>query len=99
MSTTRPTLTAEHREVTGKAVSRLRKAGRLPAVVYGHGEGSANVTVDAHEFDLLRKHTGPNTLVDLTIDGQKAKPVLINGVQVHPVNRRAAPRSTCSWSR
>ena len=89
MSTTRPTLAAEHREVTGKAVSRLRKAGRLPAVVYGHGEGSANVTVDAHEFDLLRKHTGPNTLVDLTIDGQKAKPVLINGVQVHPVNRRA----------
>ena len=89
MSTTRPTLAAEHREVTGKAVSRLRKAGRLPAVVYGHGEGSANVTVDAHEFDLLRKHTGPNTLVDLTIDGKKAKPVLINGVQVHPVNRRA----------
>jgi len=89
MSTTRPTLAAEHREVTGKAVSRLRKAGRLPGVVYGHGEGSANVTVDAHEFDLLRKHTGPNTLVDLSIDGKKAKPVLINGVQVHPVNRRA----------
>ena len=89
MAIERPTLVAEHREVTGKAVARLRKAGRLPAVVYGHGEGSANVTVDAHEFDLLRKHTGPNTLVDLTIDGQKAKPVLINGVQVHPVNRRA----------
>jgi len=88
MSTTRPTLTAEHREVTGKAVNRLRKAGLLPAVVYGHGEGSANVTVDAHEFDLLRKHTGPNALVDLSVDGKKAQPVLINSVQVHPVNRR-----------
>jgi large subunit ribosomal protein L25 len=88
MSTARPTLAAEHREVTGKAVNRLRRAGLLPAVVYGHGEGSANVTVDAHEFDLLRKHTGPNALVDLSIDGKKAKPVLINGVQVHPVNRR-----------
>jgi large subunit ribosomal protein L25 len=88
MSTARPTLAAEHREVTGKAVNRLRKAGLLPAVVYGHGEGSANVTVDAHEFELLRKHTGPNALVDLSIDGKKAKPVLINGVQVHPVNRR-----------
>ena len=84
----RPTLAAEHREVTGKAVSRLRKAGRLPAVVYGRGEGSANVTVDAHEFDLLRKHTGPNALVDLSVDGKKAQPVLINSVQVHPVNRR-----------
>ena len=88
-TSSRPTLAAEPRDVLGKKVAALRRAGRLPAVVYGHGEGSANVTVDAHEFDLLRKHTGPNTLVDLTIDGQKAKPVLINGVQVHPVNRRA----------
>ena len=88
MSTARPTLAAEHREITGKAVHRLRKAGQLPAVVYGPGEGSANVTIDAHDFDLLRKHTGPNTLVDLSIDGKKALPVLINSVQVHPVHRR-----------
>ena len=88
MSTARPTLVAEHREVTGKRVNRLRKEGRLPAVVYGHGEASSNVSVDAHEFDLLRKHTGPNALVDLSIDGKKAQPVLINSVQVHPVHRR-----------
>ncbi len=89
MSTARPTLAAEHREVTGKAVSRMRKAGRLPAVVYGHGQGSANVSVDTHEFEQLRKHTGPNALVDLSVDGKKSQPVLISSVQVHPVNRRA----------
>jgi large subunit ribosomal protein L25 len=89
MSTARPTLAAEHREVTGKAVSRLRRAGRLPAVVYGRGQDSTNVSVDTHEFEQLRRHTGPNALVDLSIDGKKAQPVLINGVQVHPVNRRA----------
>jgi len=88
MSTARPTLAAEHREVTGKHVARLRKEGLLPAVVYGHGEASSNVTIDAHEFDLLRKHTGPNALVDLSVDGKKAQPVLINSVQVHPVHRR-----------
>ena len=88
MSTARPTLAAEHREVTGKAVNRLRQAGRLPAVVYGHGVESSNVSVDAHEFEILRRHTGPNTLVDLSVDGKKPKPVLINGVQLHPVNRR-----------
>lgn len=88
MSTARPTLAAEHREVTGKAVNRLRKDGRLPAVVYGHGVESSNVTIDAHEFDLLRKHTGPNSLVDLSVDGKKANPVLINHVQIHPVHRR-----------
>jgi len=88
MSTARPTLTAEHREVTGKAVHRLRKAGRLPAVVYGHGVDSTSLSVDAHEFDQLRRHTGPNALVDLSVDGKKAKPVLVSSVQVHPVNRR-----------
>lgn len=88
MSTARPTLAAEHREITGKAVARLRRTGKLPAVVYGHGVDSSNVTVDAHDFDLLRRHTGPNALVDLSVDGRKAKPVLINHVQVHPVNRR-----------
>lgn len=88
MSTARPTLAAEHREVIGKAVNRLRHAGRLPGVVYGHGEESTSVSVDAHEFELLRRSTGPNALVDLSVDGKKAKPVLIHGVQVHPVNRR-----------
>ncbi|MEJ7749340.1 MAG: 50S ribosomal protein L25 [Candidatus Limnocylindrales bacterium] len=88
MPTARPTLAAANREVTGKAVSRLRQAGRLPAVVYGHGVDSANVSVDAHEFDLLRRHSGPNALVDLSIDGDKSQPVLISGVQVHPVHRR-----------
>jgi large subunit ribosomal protein L25 len=88
MATARPTLAAEHREVTGKAVSRLRKDGRLPAVVYGHGVGSTNVSIDAHDFDLLRKHAGPNALVDLSVDGKTANPVLINGVQIHPVHRR-----------
>lgn len=87
MSTARPTLEAAHREVTGKAVSRLRREGQLPAVVFGHGVDSASVTVDRHEFELLRRSIGPNALVDLTIDGRKPRPVLIHGVQHHPVTR------------
>ena len=88
MATARPTLAAEPREVTGKAVRKLRAAGRLPAVVYGHGVDSTNVTIDAHEFDLLRKKAGPNALIDLSVDGKKSDPVLIHDVQIHPVNRR-----------
>jgi large subunit ribosomal protein L25 len=88
MPTARPTLAANHRDVTGKAVSRLRKEGLLPAVVYGRGVDSASVTVDAHAFELLRRHSGPNALVDLSVDGDTARPVLINSVQVHPVHRR-----------
>ena len=89
MATARPTLAAQHREITGKAVARLRRAGQLPAVVYGHGVASNNVTVDSHEFDVLRKRIGPNALVDLSVDGSTALPVLIHDVQIHPVHRRS----------
>ncbi|HKG57256.1 MAG TPA: 50S ribosomal protein L25 [Candidatus Limnocylindrales bacterium] len=88
MPTARQTLAAEPRETTGKAVAKLRRDGKIPAVVYGHGVDSSNVTVDAHEFELLRKHLGANALVDLSVAGDKSSPVLVHDVQVHPVNRR-----------
>ncbi len=84
----RPKLAAQRREVVGKKVALLRRAGRLPAVVYGHGVASSNVSIDAHEWELFRKHAGANTLVDLMVDQTKATPVLVHGVQVHPVSRR-----------
>jgi large subunit ribosomal protein L25 len=87
MSTSRPSLAAEHREVTGKKVAHLRRDGRLPAVVFGHGVASNNISIDTHEFELLRRHIGANALVDLSVDGKKSKPVLVHGVQVHPVGR------------
>jgi large subunit ribosomal protein L25 len=88
MPTDRQTLVAEERQVTGKAVSKLRREGRLPGVVYGHDVPSANVSLDAHEFELLRRRLGANELVDLSVGGKKANPVLIHEIQVHPVNRR-----------
>jgi len=87
-TSSRPNLAAEPREVTGKKVAGLRRGGRLPAVVFGRGLGSENVSVDAHDFEQLRRHAGQNALIDLSVDGKKARPVLVHGVQVHPVNRR-----------
>jgi large subunit ribosomal protein L25 len=84
----RPKLAAEPREITGKAVKRLRQEGRLPGVVYGHGAESSNISLDSHEFDLLRRSVGSNALVDLSVDGAKSQPVLVHGVQIHPVHRR-----------
>jgi large subunit ribosomal protein L25 len=85
---TRPSLAAQPREISGKRVATLRRAGQLPGVVFGHGLDSTSVSVDAHDFELLRRRTGQNALVDLSIGGEKAQPVLIHGVQVHPVTRR-----------
>ena len=87
-TTTRPTLAAAPRDVLGKKVARLREAGRLPGVVFGHGLESTSVSIDSHDFEQLRRKVGPNALVDLSVDGETAQPVLIHGVQVHPVTRR-----------
>ena len=84
----RPRLAAASRTVTGKKVATLRRVGRLPAVVYGHGTESEPVSIDAHEFDLLRRHVGASTLVDLAVDGKKARPVIVHGVQVDILTRR-----------
>jgi large subunit ribosomal protein L25 len=88
MPTNRPSLAAARRDVTGKAVARLRRDGRLPGVVYGHGVDSQSISLDDHEFELLRRHVGGNTLVDLAVDGGRARPVLIQNVQVDRVSRR-----------
>jgi large subunit ribosomal protein L25 len=88
VSSSRPTLAAESREILGKKVAGLRRNGLLPAVVFGHGKESKPVTVDTHDFELLRRKIAGSTLVDLSIDGAKAHPILIHDVQISPITRR-----------
>ena len=83
----RPELSAEARVVHGKAVKNLRRQGIVPAVVYGRDVASSSIQLDAHEFELLRRRTGRNALLDLSLDGKKAVPVLVHGVQEHPISR------------
>lgn len=84
----RPKLSVQPRSVAGKAVKRLRAEGLLPAVVYGRGHESQPVQLDAHDFELLRRTTGRNALVDLAFDGAKPMPVLLQHIQEHPLTRR-----------
>jgi large subunit ribosomal protein L25 len=64
-------LKAERRERTGKETAhKVRAAGRVPAVVYGHGMEPLHVSIDARElFHLLHTDAGMNVLVDLRVDG------------------------------
>ena len=63
-------LKAEVRDGKGKGAARkIRAAGRVPAVVYGHGADPLHVTIDARElFHLLHTDAGMNVLVDLRVD-------------------------------
>jgi large subunit ribosomal protein L25 len=64
-------LKAEKRDESGKGAARkLRAAGRVPAVLYGHGVGPMAVSVDAKDlFHILHGSAGTNVLVDLQVDG------------------------------
>ena len=81
-------LTATRRTEIGKSVSRLRKAGRIPAVIFGHGIASVPVSLDAHEFDHIRRTIHSNTIIELLIDGKEKQRVLVNGIQIDPRYRR-----------
>jgi len=65
------TLVAELRSDKGsRPAGRLRREGRLPGVVYGLGEDSVSVTVNAHQLGtILSSKSGANTLITLKLDG------------------------------
>ncbi len=75
MSDTTPMLVAEKRERTGSRYSRrLRDAGSLPAVVYGHKEAPVSIAVNMHEtMQHLKKG---EKLVELELDGAKQHVIL-----------------------
>lgn len=82
----RASLSAEVREGAGTGVARsLRRAGKLPAVLYGHGEENINLAVDEREFMRLYQAGVEGKLVDLAIAGRGSKTVLVKDVQVHPI--------------
>jgi large subunit ribosomal protein L25 len=73
---------ATKRTIKGKATSKLRKAGQLPAVLYGHKVETQDLELSEREFAKIFKQAGESTLVNLTVDGQ-SRPVLIHDVQNH----------------
>jgi large subunit ribosomal protein L25 len=79
-------LKAQPRQEKGKSATRkMRAAGRIPAVVYGHGDETRMLTVDAHELELLFKRVHyENTIIDVQIEGDKgAVKTLVREVQSH----------------
>ena len=88
MSATPTVLTATSRSEVGKGVAQLRKAGKIPAVVFGHGLASIPVTLDAHEFDHLRRTIHSNTIISLEIDGKDKQRVMVHGMHIEPRHRQ-----------
>jgi large subunit ribosomal protein L25 len=79
-------LAAENRADAGKgAARRLRAAGRVPAVLYGHGTKPKSLSIDARELGhALRTEAGVNVLLELQV-GRTKHLALAKEIQRHPV--------------
>jgi large subunit ribosomal protein L25 len=77
-------LSVTSREPTGsRAVRRLRREGNVPGVVYGGGEDPIPFQIEARELRLALQHAG--AVLDLSIDGAAASPVVVKELTRHAV--------------
>src|SRR5271157_3083102 len=84
MAETTTKLDVKSRAADGsRAARRLRRSGRVPGVLYGGGGESVGFDADARELRLALAASG--AVLDLSVDGQKATPVVLKEAQRDPV--------------
>ncbi|MGY1639786.1 50S ribosomal protein L25/general stress protein Ctc [Geodermatophilus sp. SYSU D00703] len=80
-------LVAEARTEFGKgSARRTRRAGRIPAVLYGHGQDVVHLSLPAREFAAALRNGGHNALITVVLDG-KEQLALTKSVQRDPLTR------------
>jgi large subunit ribosomal protein L25 len=84
MANTSTQLSVASRKAEGsRSTRRLRRSGRVPGVLYGGGGEPIGFDADARELRIALAATG--AVLDLSIDGAKATPVVLKEAQRHPV--------------
>ncbi|MGY1746897.1 50S ribosomal protein L25/general stress protein Ctc [Blastococcus sp. SYSU D00695] len=80
-------LVAEPRTEFGKgSARRTRRAGRIPAVLYGHGQDVVHLSLPAREFAAVLRNGGSNALITVVLDGAEHL-ALAKAVQRDPLTR------------
>ena len=79
------TLNAARREVLGKKVARLRRAGITPANIYGHNVESTAIQLDTHDLTRLVRQAGRTALITLIVGGEREpRNVIVRDVSRKP---------------
>lgn len=79
---------AEIRTEFGKgAARRIRREGKIPAVLYGHGSDPVHLSLPGHDTQLALKHGGANALLELEVEGSDNQLALTKQVQASPILR------------
>ncbi len=83
-------LTLDAREAHGKANKGLRRAGLVPGVVFGKGEESTPVQIDAKVFETLYRRAGRTSVVNMHLPGKTGTTSgIIKSVQRNPLSGMA----------
>ena len=77
---------ATKRTVIGKQVAKLRRAGQLPAVIYGHGMEPLIISLDAHSTGLIVPKLTSSSIVNIELDG-KLIPALVREKQKNYIKK------------
>ncbi len=64
-------LKATRRKVTGKKVKVLRREGKLPALLYGHGLESTPIVLDMRDASRILNSVGSSTLISVDLEGEE----------------------------
>jgi large subunit ribosomal protein L25 len=81
-------LTIERRDGAGSTKAQaLRRAGKVPGVLYGHGS-SERIAIESRALDDLLHHGGRTHLIELKLGGKKLDTALVREVQIDPVSRK-----------
>jgi len=82
-------LAVERRENAGSTHSRaLRRNGKIPAVLYGHGSAPQHIAFDARHFDELLHRGARSSLITLMMNGGKPETALVRELQRDPLTRK-----------
>jgi len=81
-------LQAHPRSELRRRVHALRRRGAVPAVVYGHRQEPLAIQADEHTLERIWHRAGRTHLIDLVIDGQQPRKVIIRELQRSPRNGR-----------
>jgi large subunit ribosomal protein L25 len=79
-------LQAESRDTIGSGIKALRRSGKIPGVVYGHGIAPSHIQLNERELGMLLRKIGRNSLIALQLGGAQ-KMVLTREIQRDPVSR------------
>lgn len=81
-------LTIERRDGGGTTKARsLRRSGKVPGILYGHGS-SESIAVETRALSDLLHHGGRAGLIELQLAGKKFDTALLRDVQIDPVSRK-----------